>query len=137
MSTYSKRILAGALSLALCLSPAALAAKTEEPPLVAAVEGLSPLLYEPDPAAGYRAALGWTGETGEDGVLRLSDGLHKIELPVGRRALLDGTLVRLSGPTVERSGGRCLPLSDLCPLLGVQATVTDQGVELAPRQATL
>lgn len=57
MSTYSKRILAGALSLALCLSPAALAAKTEEPPLVAAVEGLSPLLYEPDPAAGYRAAL--------------------------------------------------------------------------------
>ena len=76
-------------------------------------------------------------ETGEDGVLRLSDGLHKIELPVGRRALLDGMLVRLSGPTVERSGGRCLPLSDLCPLLGVQATVTDQGVELAPRQAAL
>lgn len=88
-------------------------------------------------AAALAAALGWTGETGEDGVLRLSDGLHKIELPVGRRALLDGMLVRLSGPTVERSGGRCLPLSDLCPLLGVQATVTDQGVELAPRQATL
>lgn len=88
-------------------------------------------------AAALAAALGWTGETGEDGVLRLSDGLHKIELPVGRRALLDGTLVRLSGPTVERSGGRCLPLSDLCPLLGVQATVTDQGVELAPRQAAL
>lgn len=88
-------------------------------------------------AAALAAALGWTGETGEDGVLRLSDGLHKIELPVGRRALLDGMLVRLSGPTVERSGGRCLPLSDLCPLLGVQATVTDQGVELAPRQAAL
>lgn len=88
-------------------------------------------------AAALAAALGWMGETGEDGVLRLSDGLHKIELPVGRRALLDGMLVRLSGPTVERSGGRCLPLSDLCPLLGVQATVTDQGVELAPRQATL
>lgn len=88
-------------------------------------------------AAALAAALGWTGETGEDGVLRLSDGLHKIELPVGRRALLDGMLVRLSGPTVERSGGRCLPLSDLCPLLGVQATVTDQGVELDPRQAAL
>ena len=88
-------------------------------------------------AAALAAALGWTGETGEDGVLRLSNGLHKIELPVGRRALLDGMLVRLSGPTVERSGGRCLPLSDLCPLLGVQATVTDQGVELAPRQAAL
>ena len=88
-------------------------------------------------AAALAAALGWAGETGEDGVLCLSDGRHKIELPVGRRALLDGTLVRLSGPTVERSGGRCLPLSDLCPLLGVQATVTDQGVELAPRQAAL
>ena len=50
MSTSSKRILAGAVALALCLSPAALAAKTEEPPLVAAVEGLSPLYYEPDPA---------------------------------------------------------------------------------------
>ena len=36
MSTSSKRILAGAVALALCLSPAALAAKTEEPPLVAA-----------------------------------------------------------------------------------------------------
>ena len=42
MSTSSKRILAGAVALALCLSPAALAAKTEEPPLVAAVAGLSP-----------------------------------------------------------------------------------------------
>ena len=67
MSTYSKRILAGALSLALCLSPAALAAKTEEPPLVAAVEGLSPLLYEPDPAAGYRAALAELGRQEEVG----------------------------------------------------------------------
>lgn len=42
MSTSSKRILAGRWPWALCLSPAALAAKTEEPPLVAAVEGLSP-----------------------------------------------------------------------------------------------
>ena len=42
MSTSSKRILAGAVALALCLSPAALAAKTEEPPLVAAVAGLAP-----------------------------------------------------------------------------------------------
>ena len=88
-------------------------------------------------AAALAAALGWAGETGEDGVLRLSDGRHKIELPVGRRALLDGMTIRLSGPTVERGGGRCLPLSDLCPLLGVQATVTDQGEELAPRQAAL
>ena len=82
-------------------------------------------------------ASGWAGETGEDGVLRLSDGRHKIELPVGRRALLDGMTIRLSGPTVERGGGRCLPLSDLCPLLGVQTAVTDRGVELTPIQAAL
>ena len=88
-------------------------------------------------ASALAAALGWTGETGEDGVLRLSDGQHKIELPVGRRALLDGMTIRLSGPTVERGGGRCLPLSDLCPLLGVQTAVTDRGVELSPIQAAL
>lgn len=88
-------------------------------------------------AAALAAALGWAGETGEDGVLRLSDGRHKIELPVGRRALLDGMTIRLSGPTVERGGGRCLPLSDLCPLLGVQTAVTDRGVELSPIQAAL
>ena len=88
-------------------------------------------------ASALAAALGWAGETGEDGVLRLSDGRHKIELPVGRRALLDGMTIRLSGPTVERGGGRCLPLSDLCPLLGVQTAVTDRGVELTPIQAAL
>ena len=88
-------------------------------------------------SAALAAALGWAGETGEDGVLRLSDGRHKIELPVGRRALLDGMTIRLSGPTVERGGGRCLPLSDLCPLLGVQTAVTDRGVELTPIQAAL
>ena len=88
-------------------------------------------------AAALAAALGWAGETGEDGVLRLSDGRHKIELPVGRRALLDGMTIRLSGPTVERGGGLCLPLSDLCPLLGVQTAVTDRGVELTPIQAAL
>ena len=132
MSTSSKRILAGAVALALCLSPAALAAKTEEPPLVAAVEGLSPLLYEPDPAAGYRAALSALTELGYS-----NDQAEQLWSRLGERSLgLDARLLAclaLDNSRLDREA-RYLSYAQAHPEASAQEIVTQVNLDqdLAP-----